>query len=185
MPEGGQPREAAITFRIVANAVLFYVAWLGACSMAARGSVLGATAVPLAVVAVHLALEKDRATALKLIGVAALMGLVGETAVKVLAGSSFAAPGPLPALAPPWVVALWMAFATLPGLSMRIFRERLALTAVLALVLGPMTYWFGAEMGAGRMGEPLWLSIALLAVLWAVAAPALLWLSRQWEAARV
>ena len=142
-----------------------------------------ATLVPLAVVAVHLAWEADRPTAAKLIAVAAVLGLLGDTLVMTLGRSVFAAPGPLPALAPPWVVGLWMVFATLPNLSMRFFRDRLPLTAVLALVFGPLTYWGGAEMGAGHMGEPLWLHVALLGALWAIAAPTLLMLARRWETA--
>jgi hypothetical protein len=176
------PKEPPITFRIILNGALFYAAWFGACTFAAQGSALFATLVPLTVVAIHVALETDRGTALRLIGVAAVIGFVGDSIAMTIARSSFSAPGPLPMLAPPWVVALWMAFATLPNHAMRFFRDRLALTAVLALVFGPLTYWFGAQMGAGKMGEPLWLGLALLAVLWAVAAPLLLALAQRWEA---
>jgi hypothetical protein len=171
-----------MTIKIVANAVLFYVAWFGACLLAARGQGLLAALVPLAVVAAHFAMVADRGNAARLVAVAALIGLVGDTVVMTLGRSQFAAPGPLPGLAPAWAVALWMAFATLPGLALRWFRDRLALTAALSLVLGPLTYWSGSNMGAGSMGEPFWPHVAMLAVLWGLAAPLLLWLSRRWEA---
>lgn len=168
--------------RIISNGLLFQLGWFIAVLAAARGQALLATLAPLGVVSVHLLQVPDRAAALKLIAAAALMGFIGETILVAIGFSQFAAPLPLATVAPAWVVALWMAFATLPNLALRWFREHLALVAVLGAVFGPLTYHGGAQLGAGRVGEPFWLIMGAVGLMWAIAAPLLLWLAKRWEA---
>lgn len=170
-----------MTIGYVLHGLLFQLAWLGAVLAAARGWVLLATLAPLAVIAVRLWQLEDWGPEMRLIGIAILVSLVGDSLVMWFGKSTFAAHWPSPPLPPLWVIALWMGFATLANTAMRWFRDHLALVAVLGAVFGPLTYYGGAELGAGRMGEPFWWHVGLLAVLWGLAAPFLLWLAKAWE----
>ena len=181
-PPGGH--EARMTFKNLLNGALFQLAWLGAILAAARGWAWIAALPPLAVVAFHLWQVEDRGLALRLIGVSACAGIVGDAVVMAIAKSTFSAHAPLTWLPPAWTVALWMGFATLPNMALRWFRDHLVLVAVLAAVFGPFTYNAGAELGAGSMGSPLWLNLVALGLLWAIVAPGLLWLARAWETER-
>lgn len=168
-------------WNLVLNGLLFMLGWFAAVTFAARDAVLPATLSPLVVVAVHLVLTRDRGSALRLIVVAALISLVGDSIVIAIGRSKFEAHWPLLGLVPVWVIALWMAFATLPNLALRWFRDRPALIAVLAAIFGPLTYDLGARLGAGEMGRPYWLHVSALAVLWGLATPFLMGLARKWE----
>ena len=167
--------------RMILNGLLFEIGWLGAVLAAARGSVLLATLAPLAVAAIHLWQIADRATALRLMAVAAAIGIFGETILLALKLSGYAAHWPSTATPPIWVVALWLAFATLSLVAMRWFREHLVLTAVLGAIFGPLTYRGGAELGAGYISSPMWPILVGTGILWAIAAPLLLWLAVRWE----
>ncbi len=170
-----------MTLRQLLNGVAFQLAWLGAILAASRGWAWIAVLPPLAAVAFHLRQVEDKPVALRLIGIAAGAGIIGDAIVMTIANSSFAA-HPSPTWLPPaWAVALWMAFATLPNMALRWFRDHLLLVAVLAAVLSPFTYSAGADLGGGRMGSPLWLNYLALGVLWAIVAPGLLWLAKVWE----
>ena len=174
-----------MSWRIILNGALFQIGWLTAIQFAARNDVFLATLAPLAAVAVHLLLTDDRWAALRLIAIAALIGLVGDSIFIAISRTRFDAHWPMHGIAPIWVVALWMAFATLPNLALRWFRDRPALIAVLAAILGPLTYDLGSKLGAGEMGKPYWLHIAALAILWGTATPFLMILARKWESERI
>jgi len=155
--------------RTLVDLVVFHFAWFGIVWGAGRGS---ATLVVLsagAQVAVHLGLSpvvgKDLLRAL-------VVGTLGWGMDSLLgAAGVFAFPG---ALAPAWLWCLWVAFATTlePGLSW--FRRRLPLAASLGAVAGPFSYEVGVRLGAVSWGVPAPLGWVVLAVVWAVALPAML-----------
>jgi len=167
--------------RAIFNGLIFQTGWFVAILAAASGATLLATLAPLAVVAIYLVQVHDLRNALRLIAAAAVIGFIGETVLMTLGLTYYSAHMPLTSVAPIWVVALWMAFATLPNLALRWFRGHLVLTAVLGAIFGPLTYLGGENFGAGHMGEPYWLGITGVALMWAFAAPLLLWLGARWE----
>jgi hypothetical protein len=173
--------KRVMTLRYFLHGLLFQLAWFAAVLAAARGWVLLSALAPLAVAALGLWQAEDRRPELKLIGIAVLVSLVGDSLVLAMGRSVFAAHWPISWLPPLWVIALWMGFATLANTALRWFRDHLLLVGVLGAVFGPLTYYGGAELGAGRMGEPFWPHVAMLAVLWGAAAPFLLWLAKSWE----
>ena len=88
------------------------------------------------------------------------------------------------ALAPAWILALWMTFALTFSQSLRYLQKRLWLAALLGLVGGPIAY-LGAARGfqVVSFADPVWRGLLLLALGWAVATPALAWLARRGSAA--
>ena len=172
---GGMDREV----RLIVNAVAFYAAWFAVALTAAKGSSVLALLVGLAVVAVHLALAERVADELRVIAAAAVLGFVVETLLLKLGVTTFAAADNGPHLPPNWMIALWMAFATLPNISFAWLHSRYWLAAILGFLGGPLSYWAGARLGAMAIAPPLWPSLAIIGVLWAIAFSLLMWIARR------
>ena len=107
------------------------------------------------------------------IGASAALGFAGESFLVALGLVGFCAPYPFPDLAPAWIVALWAAFAaTLPALRALLGTQPIAKAALLGGALGPVSYWAGARIGALNVAGPS--GYAAIALLWALALPALI-----------
>ena len=72
---------------------------------------------------------------------------------------------------PPWLVCLWVLFATTFMHSLRWLRSFPWLAAVLAATLGPASYWFGANIADAELRTPLWGSLGFMAMGWALLFP--------------
>ena len=79
-------------------------------------------------------------------------------------------------ICPPWLTALWMAFATTLKPSLGWLEERYAAAALAGGIFGPLSYYGGHAAGALRVRGDLVDGLLVLAVLWAVLLPGLLWL---------
>ncbi|TAJ19071.1 MAG: DUF2878 domain-containing protein [Planctomycetota bacterium] len=155
---------------------LFQCAWYAAVAAAASGRVwIGPLAVALLLLA-HLAWLDMRASELAR---ALLIGLAGGAldsalrAAGVLAYPAAAESWPQ-ALAPPWVPALWAAFAALPRHSMAWLVPRPAAAALFGALGGPLSYWAGVRMGAVGIPHSAALTYAVLAAEYAIATPLVL-----------
>jgi hypothetical protein len=81
-------------------------------------------------------------------------------------------------LVPPFIVSLWIAFATLPHVSLAWLAPRPTLAAVLGALGGPLSFAAGVRAGAVDHGESAWVTSAVLALEYALATPLLLhWLA--------
>ena len=165
--------------RIAINVAVFYAAWFAAVLAAAKGWAVEATLVSLAVVLLHLLIEKDRKREISIICAAGVFGVAVETIMVQSGLAVYAADGPVPGFAPAWLVAMWMAFATLFNVSLKWMQSRLWLAILFAAIGGPASYFAGMKMGGMTIAEPVWISLAFLAVMWAIAFPILLILARQ------
>jgi hypothetical protein len=94
--------------------------------------------------------------------------------------ASYAASWSNLAIAPAWILALWMTFALTFSQSLRYLQTRLWLAAVLGLIGGPLAY-LGAARGwhVVSFAAPAWHGLLVLAAGWALATPALAWLARR------
>lgn len=86
--------------------------------------------------------------------------------------------------APPWILALWVAFALTLTRSFSLLQTRPALAALLGAVGGPLAF-LGAARGwhAVELQPPVGISLAALAVGWAIALPLLATVARKLGAA--
>jgi hypothetical protein len=164
--------------RIAINVVAFYAAWFGAVLAAAKGWPVAAACASLAVVALHLILSARKGAEFGLIVASAVAGFAVETALVQAGIASYASSGPFEGFAPLWLVALWMAFATLVNVSLAWLKSRLWLAILFAAIGGPLSYYAGAKLGGMTLADPLWVSLVAIGVLWAVAFPALVILAR-------
>lgn len=164
--------------RIAVNAVAFYAAWFATVLAASKGWPVAAVAASLTAVALHLALSRRRGIEVVLVLASAVTGLGIETLLLQGGLATYASPGPFAEFAPAWLIALWMAFATLFNVSLVWLKSRLWLAIVLAFIGGPLSYFAGAQLGAMVLAEPVEISLGVIGALWVVAFPLLLVIAR-------
>jgi hypothetical protein len=116
---------------------------------------------------------------LSLMGTALVFGFLLDGGLIRSGVASYAAAWPHLAMAPAWILALWMTFALTFTQSLRYLQSRLWLAALLGLVGGPLAY-LGAARGwhVVTFAPPTWHALLVLAIGWALATPALAWLAR-------
>lgn len=128
----------------------------------------------------HVALVPRPLAELRLLLAAGLLGGVVDS-LQTCAGLLEFRSGQVAAcLAPPWIVVLWMQFATLFRFSLSFLLRRYVLGSVLAGVGGPLAFWMGARLGAVEFPPPAGRSLIVLGLVWASAMPFLTWLAARW-----
>ena len=168
---------------LLINIVAFKVGWLSAVFGSASDYPLLGTLVVLAAIAVHLASATERGRELSLILLAGVIGLCSDSLLMNAGLLTYSTGTFAPGLAPYWIIAIWMLFATTLNVTFRWLHKRLAYAALLGAISGPASYYAGAKIGAVTFIEfvPAMLS---LSVAWAILFPGLLVLARQLDGTR-
>ena len=169
------------TALVLANIIAFQVGWLACVLGAARGWTWQGPLV-VAVIACLWLLHSRRPRSLALLlALSGIVGLCWDSWLAVLGLVGYA-PGPLsPPLAPVWICALWVLFATTLHISLRWLQRNLWLASMLGAIAAPASYFVGARLGALSLLQPqaaLWAQAAG----WALLLPALLTLARRLDA---
>lgn len=156
---------------------LFQLGWLVAVVGAARGHLWWGPAAMGVVCGVHLALCREgRGPELVYLLAVGALGAALDSGLAALGLTSY--PGTRAAwssaLVPPWIVALWVGFATLPRFSLAWLRGRAPLAALLGALGGPLSYLAGVRLGAVAPGDPPVATWAALALEYALVTPLLL-----------
>ena len=176
-PRCGSESEL-IAVNILVNAVVFKLAWLSA-------MLGGAKALPALVVmgvftaiAVHLWRAAEPRRELTLVVLTGLIGLAWDSVMVGAGWLEYPNGIIVPGLAPYWIIAIWMLFATTLNVTFRWLHDRLALAAVMGAFFGPMSYLAGSAAGAVELVEPL-AALLSLGAAWALLMPGLLLVARQ------
>ncbi|MBB6092397.1 hypothetical protein HNQ60_001243 [Povalibacter uvarum] len=165
--------------RTVWNFVAYQIVWFACVLSAARGAAwIGVLAAVIAI-CTHLVLVRGARVDLLLIGVAAVVGFVTDSVLLLAGCISFAPAAALPGGQPLWMLALWMAFATTLGHSMRWVTQQIWAAALVGAVGGPLAYWGGAKLGALTV-IPEWPALTGIGVAWAVSLATLAVAARRW-----
>lgn len=170
-------RLAAVKF------VLFQIVWLCCALGAAHGWSAPGIGSALVLVAVHLATATLRLQAVLTTLVAGCFGFVAESLLLVADLVRYATPWPAQGLAPAWLVALWLAFASTFEPTRRMLGPgAVALSGLLGLVLGPVSYIAGERLGALAFSQPAWRGWLAVSLVWGVAYATLIALDQRLEA---
>lgn len=162
----------------IVNFVLFQAAWFAAVLGAAHQRPLLGTVCVVLVIAVHVAGAARPARELALNAIVCLAGFAVETGMAIRGDIAYPSGQPVAWLAPYWMVALWGLLATAPNVTMRWLKHRLWLAAVLGAVAGPASFAAGVRLGGARFLDAQ-SALVIMACLWALAMPALMWLSNR------
>lgn len=163
---------------MLVNVIAFKVGWLSSVVGVANDVPLLGPAVILAAIVIHLAIARQASTELLLVITTGVIG-AGVDSVMIAAGWLSYPSGMLVAgFSPYWIIAMWMLFATTFNASFRWLQSRQFLAFLLGAVFGPLSYYFGAKLGAVTLND-FYVSMAALAVAWGLLMPALLALAKR------
>lgn len=154
------------------NLVMFKLGWIACVGLAAAGQPLWATLAVALVVTLHLAGVPVVVKEALLLAASAVIGLAWESLLVWSGLLSYPASGELAPLAPYWIVAMWVLFATTINHGLRWAKRSWMIAAIAGLVGGPMAFYGGAAMGAVEFSHTLW-ALAAIGAGWAVLMPLL------------
>ena len=158
--------------RLIFDIVGFQITWWASALGAGAGLWWPGVLVAAVVVALQIGLSKARIATLAAVLAAAALGLIAETAIISTGLIRYAAGWPIASLPPLWLIGLWMVFGTCIEATARMLGANPLLKgAVLGMIVAPPTYWGGERIGALSFSEPIWLPLAVTAVIWAIATP--------------
>ncbi|MEZ5499139.1 MAG: DUF2878 family protein [Steroidobacteraceae bacterium] len=158
------------------NFVLFQLAWFIGVTSAARGEPLLALLVVSGATVMAIGLRPPFGAGLRLALLALLVGILIESLLAHLRVTEFKpAPGNLLSV-PLWMLALWALLSTTLSSSLGWLRGRPLLGALVGASGGALSYALGARLGALTLpGE---YALGVIAAVWAIALPLLVWLAR-------
>ena len=166
--------------RYIVMAVAAQLGWIACVLCGARGWLLTALASAAAVLACNLWLaRKELARELRLVAWVTGVGFIVETVHLATGVFTLAVPTAHPWLCPLWLLFLWSIFSTLLTGPFKWLAGRYWLSALLGALFAAPNYFAGARMGAIILNESTLFTVSMLAVVWALAMPLMVWLARK------
>lgn len=164
--------------QVLVNILGFKLGWLSAVIGAARQMPWLGPAVLLAVLFVHLRQAKRPDLE---IGLVVACGIIGAWFDSILAATGWVSypSGQIdPHIAPYWIIAMWMLFATTLNRSMSWLKGRPTLAAAMGAIAGPLSYYAGSRLGGIEFVSPVAATITL-SVGWALIMPVVVLLAER------
>lgn len=156
---------------LLLNIAIYQAIWFLCVLLGNLGALLS-----LPLLALHFVFSDKRAADARMMVILGAMGLIidgGLRAAGVLALSGWGWPIPF------WLATIWLGLATLPHHSLWWMRSRVFVNILFGAIGGPLAYWGGAKIGAASFPLPLDYSLFVLAVIWAVVWPLVMFLAER------
>ena len=157
---------------ILINFAAFQIGWFSAVIGAANGLPWIGPAVIAAVLMLHFLRAQRPAEELSLILACAAIGTWFDSMLVALSWVAYPSGQWHAMLAPYWIIAMWMLFATTLNISLKWLRGRTWLAAVVGAIAGPLTYIAGTKLGAMEFLNQE-AALTALGIGWAAMLPAL------------
>lgn len=155
----------------VLNAAIYQLVWF-VCVLGGNRYLL----VSVLLLCLHFYLSRKRTSDLKIVVAVLVLGVVVDGVLRFVGFFSFVDDGfPIPL----WLMMIWMALGTLPQHSLRWFQGRYLLATLFGAIGGPLAYGAGVRFGAAELGISVAGSLFLLAMLWAVVFPLIMYLAEK------
>ncbi|MCA1796203.1 MAG: DUF2878 domain-containing protein [Geobacteraceae bacterium] len=159
----------------VINVALYQIGWFSCLLGAALGFPLPGAFASLGLILLHLLLTDAPRAEVRLLLAACLVGIVVDSLQQAAGLFTFKTDPNWPLWLPLWVFVIWIQFATLLRFALHWLLGRYLLGALFGAIGGPLAYWSGIRMGAATFGENPQLTLLVLALVWALVTPLLLW----------
>ena len=169
---------------VLINVVVFKIAWLSTIFGGANELPMLGPLTVLAAIAIHLWFAVEPTRELLLVLVTGIIGLTWDSLMVTAGWLSYPSGTFVSGLAPYWIVAMWMLFATTLNVAFRFLHSRLALAALLGAIFGPLSYFAGASAGAVTLHNAA-AAFTALSVAWAILFPVLVILGRQLDGTQI
>jgi Protein of unknown function (DUF2878) len=164
--------------RLFINALGFQSAWWACIAGVGHGLEIPALVYGLVLAVLHVAFSRHRKPEIQLAATALLLGLVIDTLLQASSVIEFYG-WSLKATSPFWLWLLWVLFAMTLNGSLSFLQTRpWWFSALAGAVLGPLTYYAGAQFGAASF-DGADIHIAALALTWMAALPLLVYMAKQ------
>ncbi|NNF67719.1 MAG: DUF2878 domain-containing protein [Gammaproteobacteria bacterium] len=164
--------------RLLLNIVGFKTAWL-TCAFGAAVNGWIPVAVIAVLISIHLTVAERWLPELRLILLVGVLGAIVDSSLGLFGVMTYVVGDSTSQLAPPWLIALWMSFATVLPYGLRWLSTKPLVSIVMGAAAGPASYYGGSKAGAVIMGDALIFSLVAIGVAWALVMPLISWLSRQ------
>ncbi|MFK8029724.1 MAG: DUF2878 domain-containing protein [Gammaproteobacteria bacterium] len=162
---------------VVTNLTMYKIGWVACVLGAASGQPwIGVVAVAVACV-IHIASAHTKSKTVLLLVSAALLGLAWESFMVFSGWLDYSVSGHTGNIAPYWIVALWVLFATTLNVGFKWLKGRLVVATLLGAIGGPLAFAAGQRAGAVEFGHPV-NSLLAVGLGWAVLMPLLVVLAR-------
>ena len=151
------------------NIGLYQAIWFLCVLGGNKGALVG-----LLLVGLHLMMSVKKQADLCMMALLALFGIVVDGALVQIGFFSFAEGGlPIPF----WLLVIWLGLATTVHHSLAWMKTKQMLALFFGAIGGPAAYWGGVHLGAAQFHWGLVASLGILAVLWGIIWPVILYLS--------
>jgi hypothetical protein len=158
--------------RVVINFALFQLAWFACVLSGAAGvPLIGITVVAL-VAGYHLRMARRPLAEAALLALAAVIGALWDGQLQGHGWLIYPSGVFANWVAPSWIIAMWVSFATTLNVSLRWLHGRYGLALLFGAIGGPLAFFAGSQLGAVQFSDPL-LAMAVLAAGWALITPVL------------
>lgn len=163
---------------VAINLSLFKIGWLIVVFSAAAGlAEVGAATVAL-IALIHLVRANRISSELALLFIAGCIGLVWESIIVQGGFLAYPTAETNGALAPYWIVAMWVLFATTLNVGMKWLRKNLFVAALAGAICGPLSFLAGQKAGAVTLGDN---AVFIIGLGWAVLLPAVTMIARAFD----
>lgn len=168
---------------VLVNAVVFKLAWLSTVFGGANELPLLGLAAVMVAIGIHLWLAPNPSREMTLIAMTGIIGLVLDSVMVAAGWLAYPSGTIVNGLAPYWILAMWMLFATTLNVTCRWLQGRLWMAGLMGAVFGPISYLGGSAAGAVTLNQPF-AAMTALSVAWALMMPGLLLLAQQLDGTR-
>lgn len=168
--------------RIILNLVVFQIAWLACVLGGAHGLPWLGVGVVAVVAALHLRLASAPAREALLLVLVGLLGGLWDGLLMRYGFLEYPSGVILPWLAPVWIIAMWVAFATTLNVSLGWLKGRWYLATLLGAIGGPLAFYGGYKLGAVAFPDTF-VAMVVLAGGWSFLMPLVLWMARRFDGA--
>ena len=163
---------------VAINLSLFKLGWLAVVFSAAAGlAEVGAASVAL-IALVHLVRANRISSELALLIIAGCIGMIWESIIVQGGILSYPTAETDGNLAPYWIVAMWVLFATTLNVGMKWLRKNLVIAALAGAICGPLSFLAGQQAGAVTLGDN---AVLVIGLGWAVLLPAITMIARAFD----
>ena len=169
--------------KIAINIMIYQLCWIACILGGANMIPLAGLLVVAAAVAYHLYTAPRPGTELTVLVISAIIGAFWDSLLVAAGWLVYPSGTLIEGMAPYWIVAVWISFATTFNVSMRYFKQRLVLASALGAIGGPLAFLAGERLD-GVVFTNYIAGIGALTLGWALLMPLMMIISNRWDGFR-
>lgn len=179
LPDDQTRRMKPLQHQLI-NFVAFQIGWFACVLSAASNQPLLGIICAFVLLGLHFFLSTQVRRDVVLIAGIALIGTSWDSLLTWQQLMQFSSGQYHQSIAPIWISAMWLMFATTINVSLRWLYRRYFLAAMLGAIAGPLAYQAGAALGAVVLPQPL-LTLGVMSIGWALLMPLFIKLAQNIE----